>query len=106
VSFLYDEEGLLLHKNFFYPYKWKHAPLARIQLKKNIIKQKDGYYLCISSDKPAFFVDFYHSKLSFAERAVVILPGETIKIKISGKGIDSTKTGDISQFTLNDFLNT
>lgn len=106
VSFLYDEGGLLLHKNFFYLHQWKHAPLAKIQLKKNIIKQKDGYYLCISSDKPAFFVDFYHPKLTFSERAVVILPGETIKIKISGKRIDSIKPGDISQFTLNDFLNT
>lgn len=105
VSYLYDDDENIIHKNIFYPYPWKHAPLPAVSVnKKNIMKGNDSY-LEISTNKPALFLDLYHPKLIFSERGFSVMPKEKILIKMSGKDAGKIKADEIKVFTLNDYMN-
>ena len=105
VSYLYDEKGNSIHKNIFYPDRWKHAPLASTIINQKIISKGDDLYLELKSRKPVLFADPYHPKLTFSDRGFFIMPKEKVLIKINGKGADKIKAGEIRVFTLNDYLN-
>jgi beta-mannosidase len=105
VSYLYDKDGNLIHKNIFYPYPWKHAPLPKVHLDKKVILKENSYYLEISSRKPALFLDPYHPKLIFSNRGFSLMPREIILVKLEGKSVEKIKFDEIKIFTLNDYLN-
>ena len=105
VSYLYNEDGVLIHNNLFYKNEWKHAPLAEVKVGKKIVKIDEDYFLNVRANRPAFFTDFYHQELEFKERGVLVLPGTVVKIKIKGQNPDKVDPAEIKVFTLNDYVN-
>lgn len=105
VSYLYNDEDEIIHKNVFYPHPWKHAPLPPVSVHKKIIIKENDYYLEISTAKAALFLDFYHPRLIFSERGFSLMPREKVLIKMSGKNVNKVKADEIIIFTLNDYLN-
>ncbi len=105
VSYLYNKEKKIIHKNIFYPYRWKHAPLQKVNVRKKIIMRENNYYLEISTGKPALFVDLYNPKLVFSERGFSVMPEEKILVRMNGKLAGKIKAKEIRVFTLNNYLN-
>ena len=105
VSYLYNEDGVLIHNNLFYKNEWKHAPLPEVKVGKEIVKLDEGYFLNVRANRPAFFTDFYHQGLEFKERGILVLPGTVLKIKIKGRNPDKVDPAEIKVFTLNDYVN-
>jgi len=105
VSYLHDKDGNVIHKNIFYPYPWKHAPLPVAHVNKKIISKKNERYLELTSRKPALFVDMYHPKITFSDKGFFLMPREKVLIKMEGKGVNKIEVDEIKIFTLNDYLN-
>lgn len=104
TAVLSGEAKEIITRNYYLLKPWKH-----IKLKKSRIKLKYSDDLCteltVTSSNPAFFIDLYHPQTSFSDRGFSLLPGEQVKVKITGEHTDPVKLKDIKIYSLNDYLN-
>ena len=97
---LLNKKGEIVHRNFFAEKKWKYLTLA----KANIGIEKKGDTLIITTDKPAYFVDFYSPGIKFSDRGFIVLPDEKIELSTNGKSLTEKDVRKIKIFSLNDYL--
>ncbi len=105
TTVLYDESKRMITRNYYLTKPWKYIILKKPELKLKILKIKDGTFLLLKSDYPAFFVDLYHQYCTFSDRGFFILPGEEIEIKINAKKTNQLRIKDFKIYSLNDYLN-
>lgn len=101
VSTLYNDEEIILFRNYYCEKRWKHIKLNKVKINLN----SENNSVKLSTDKPAFFVDIYHPGITFQERGLIILPGEEVTViynELSGAKLDLAK---LKITTLNEFLN-
>ncbi len=96
IATVYDKEGEVLNRNYFIPGRWKHQRIADAKIRI----QRKNKNLKITCRKPAYFVDLYHPRYHFEDRAFILLPGEEKKFSIP----DGISLKDIRIFILNSYL--
>jgi beta-mannosidase len=101
---LYNQRYELIARNFYLDREWKHigAPIPKINIKRVSSKKKNA--LMLSTNKPAYFVDLYHPKISFSDRGFFLLPGEEKMLNYSQIGKQKINHKDIKIFMLNNYL--
>jgi beta-mannosidase len=101
---LCNEKDELISRNYYVSREWKHiqAPIPKINIKRESSKKKNEIKL--TTNKPAYFVDLYHHKISFSDRGFILLPGEEKKLKYSPNGKREINIKEIEIFMLNSYL--
>ena len=92
-------------RNFFAGKKWKHLTFAKAEINIDLMNnKKENNQLIIKTNKPAYFVDLYHPKVTFNERGFVLLPGEEKMVKASQKKFEKSELKNIRIFSVNQYL--
>jgi len=104
TAVLYDESNKIVCRNYYLTIPWKYVKLKEIKLKFDVQPLSNSTVLMLKSNNPVFFVDLYHSHLTFSDRGFFILPGEQIKLEVIGKQIKSLNINDIKIYSLNNYL--
>ncbi|NOX67503.1 MAG: glycoside hydrolase family 2 protein [Chlorobi bacterium] len=104
IATLYDESEQIINRDYFTEDRWNliKLPVPKIEIKT--IKENGSYYLSLSTNKPAFFIDLYYPNFNFSDRGFILLPGEDKKLMITNGKVDPPKLEDIIIFSLNNFL--
>jgi len=101
---LLDESNEMIHKNFYSNKRWRHLKMPVPQIDLKVVEENTGYFAYLTANSPAFFVDLYHPKSCFSNRGFIVLPDETMKVKISGPKTGSIKSNEIKIYMLNNYL--
>jgi beta-mannosidase len=104
IASFYNDSNELINRNFYVTREWKHIQTSksRINIKMSSSKKKDEVKL--TANKPAYFVDLYHPKISFSDRGFILLPGEETWLKFSQSVKRKMNTRDLKIITLNNYL--
>lgn len=97
---LFDQNENLVFRNFYTEEKWKYRNLSSAEIKIRV----DNNIVKLSSNKPAYFADLYHSEAEFSDRGFILLPGEEKILEINGS-IKPINPAEVRIFTLNNYLN-
>ncbi len=96
IATVSDDEGASINRNYFISGRWKHQRIADAKIKI----QRKNKNLKITCKKPAYFVDLYHPKIHFENRAFILLPGEEKIFSVP----EEISIKDIQVFMLNSYL--
>jgi beta-mannosidase len=105
MATLSDLNNRIIHRNYFLSTRWKNVALPDTQVSMKLVTEKASTQLVVSSENPAFFVDFYHPRVRFSDRGFILLPGEEKKLAVSGEQIEKINIADIEVYSLNNYLN-
>lgn len=101
---LVSKDSRLTHRNYYTEGRWKHKKLPKNQIKLNVINAASGTRIELSTDKAGYFVDLYHPDYQFADRGIMLLPGEKRQLKIVSNGTGKIELNKIKIFSLNRYL--
>jgi len=104
TAVLYNELNEPVCRNYYLTKPWKHVTLMKAKIKLDVIHQDNESGILIESSVPVFFVDLYHTQITFSDRGFFILPGEQIELKTIGKQIELLKVEEIKIYSLNSYL--
>ncbi|MFH1195687.1 MAG: sugar-binding domain-containing protein [bacterium] len=100
IATLFDAEGNYVAREFLVFKPWKYLTLPETKIKLNIKK----FEVELSVTKPAVFVDLDSPECEFSNRAMIILPGEKVFVKILNAKMTLNKD-QIQVRCLNQFIN-
>jgi beta-mannosidase len=104
VARLYNDKSDVVHTNFYKCNFWKEYKLAVPEICIKMNDNSDNKQICLTSDKPAYFVDLYSEGVEFSNRGFFIMPNEEVMVNVKIRNIKDLKEGDIKIVCLNNFL--
>lgn len=104
VASLYSSEDELIFRNYYTAAKLKYLKIAQPKIKLKISMEEGRLYLIIRTDKPVYFMDLYHPRLTFSDRGFILLPSEEKKVQVEGKVSRNFNLADLEVYHLNKFL--
>ena len=104
VATLYDEDKNIIHRTHYTQQPWKYMKLKPAKVKVSIVKKNKEHFVSLKAANPALFVDLSAEKYEFAQRGMILLPGEQVDVLIHTPKHEIPDKKKITIQTLNDFL--
>jgi beta-mannosidase len=101
IATLRGEAGEIISRTHFTAAPWKYLKLPKSGLSAECCEKENERWLKISTKNPAFFVDIDAGGCTFSDRGFILLPGESVTLKVEGALRSIEK---ISLISLNDYL--
>ncbi|MFA5806129.1 MAG: sugar-binding domain-containing protein [Melioribacteraceae bacterium] len=104
IATLIDDKKNIISRNYYCSKEWKHLTLPKAKIKVSLVKKDNVQIAKITTDKTAFFVDLISTFATFSSRGMIILPGETVELKIISDKKRLLKKEEIEIYSLNQYL--
>ncbi len=104
IATLIDDKKNIISRNYYCSKEWKHLTLPKAKIKVSLVKKDNVQIAKITTDKTAFFVDLISTFATFSNRGMIILPGETVELKIISDKKRLLKKEEIEIYSLNQYL--
>lgn len=101
IATLRGEAGEIISRTHFTTVPWKYMKLPKSGLSALCFEKENERWLKISTKNPAFFVDIDAGGCTFSDRGFIVLPGESVTLKVEGAMRPIEK---ISLISLNDYV--